>query len=65
MAASLSNIGGLDLEKHQVIAASLERGMMKRLSIPEERMSDLAQEEDSIVKDAEALFIASKFKDYD
>ena len=59
-AASLSQTGGLDPEKHDVIASSLERDLTKRLNIPKEKEKVITGEEDSLLKESEAYFIRRK-----
>ena len=59
-AASLSQAGGLDPEKHDVIASSLERDLTKRLNIPKEKEKAITGEEDSLLKESEAYFIRRK-----
>ena len=61
-AASLSQTGGLDPEKHQIIASALERDLLKRLNIGKDKSKSIELDENSLLKDSEAFYIKSKLK---
>ena len=59
-AASLSQTGGLDPEKHRVIALALERGLLKRLHIGGDKMRSIEADEENLLKDSEEFYVKSK-----
>ena len=61
LAASLSQTGGLDPEKHQIIASALERDLLKRLNIAGDKSKSIELDEENLLRDSEASYIKSRF----
>lgn len=60
LAASLSQTGGLDPNQHNIIASALERDLLKRFNIGDDKRKSIEMDEESLLKDTEAYYIKSK-----